>query len=80
LVNFAERQVLDPASQPLLAPPAGCRWKTLWSSDSPRYGGTDGAATAAPDQWILPAESAVALRPISVQSKEQDLGRASREP
>ena len=74
LVNFAERQVLDPASQPLLAPPAGCRWKTLWSSDSPRYGGTDGAATAAPDQWILPAESAVAARPVSVHSKEQRLG------
>jgi maltooligosyltrehalose trehalohydrolase len=80
LVNFGEREVLHPASEPLLAPPLGCRWKIIWSSDSPRYGGSDGAATAAPNQWILPVESAVAVRPVSVHSKEQRLGGASREP
>ena len=39
LVNLGERHVLHPASEPLLAPPPGCRWETLWTSDSPRYGG-----------------------------------------
>src|SRR5436190_2002174 len=80
LVNLGERQVLNPASEPLLAPPGGFRWETLWTSDSLDYGGEGIAVTAAPDEWILPAESAAALRPISVQWKEQDLGRASREP
>jgi maltooligosyltrehalose trehalohydrolase len=80
LVNFGERQDLHPASEPLLAPPASCRWEILWSSDSPHYGGTDGVPTVTPEQWILPAESAVALRPISVHSKQQRLRRASREP
>ena len=63
LVNFGERHVLRPASEPLLAPPEGCRWQTLWTSDSPRYGGGGAIATATPEQWILPAETAVALRP-----------------
>ena len=33
LVNLGESQGLHPASEPLLAPPAGCRWETLWTSD-----------------------------------------------
>ncbi len=64
LVNLGESQVLHPASEPLLAPPAGCRWETLWTSDSRRYGGAEAVAIATPEQWILPAESTVALRPV----------------
>jgi maltooligosyltrehalose trehalohydrolase len=63
LVNFGERQVVHPASEPLLAPPAGYRWEMLWMSESPRYGGTGTTAIASEKQWFLPAESAVALRP-----------------
>jgi maltooligosyltrehalose trehalohydrolase len=74
LVNLGERRVLHPASEPLLAPPPGCRWETLWTSESQRYGGAGTVATAAPDQWILPPESAVAVRPVSVHSKDQRLG------
>src|SRR5262249_32221557 len=79
LVNFRERQVLHPASEPLLAPPAGCRWETLWTSNLQRYGGADAVATATPDQWILPAESAVALRPVSTHSHERQVGQPARE-
>ncbi len=35
MVNFGERRILCPASEPLLAPPPSCRWETLWTSDSP---------------------------------------------
>jgi maltooligosyltrehalose trehalohydrolase len=63
LVNFGETHVLKPAPEPLLAPPSGHKWETLWTSEASRYGGTD-SAPAAPEQWILPAESAVALRPV----------------
>jgi maltooligosyltrehalose trehalohydrolase len=80
LVNLGGSQVLHPAPEPLLAPPSGCRWETLWTSDSQRYGGGGTVATAAPDQWILPAESAVAVRPVNIHSIEQHPGRASREP
>ena len=63
LVNFGESQVLHPASEPLLAPPAGHKWETLWTSESPRYGGAGTVAIAREERWFLPAESAVALRP-----------------
>ena len=78
LVNFGERQILHPASEPLLAPPAGYRWETLWTSNLQRYGRADAVATATPDLWILPAESAVALRPISTHSHERQVGQPSR--
>ena len=64
LVNFGERQVLRPAPEPLLAPPIGYKWETLWTSASPRYGGPGSAIAATKDQWSLPAESTVALRPM----------------
>jgi maltooligosyltrehalose trehalohydrolase len=67
LVNLGERQVLNPASEPLLTPVPGCCWQMLWSSDLPRYGGACKIATASAEQWILPAESAVALRPTREQ-------------
>ena len=61
LVNLGKHQILHPASEPLLAPPPGCEWETLWTSDSPRYGGAGTLATANPEQWVLPAETAVVL-------------------
>jgi len=63
VINFADKQILHPAPEPLLAPPSGYRWETLWTSESPRYGGKGAAAIATPEEWILPAECAVALRP-----------------
>ena len=65
LVNFGERQVLHPASEPLLAPPLGYIWEMLWTSEAPRYGGTGSVAAANQEQWILPAEATVALRPTT---------------
>jgi len=64
VVNFGDGQILHPASEPLLVPPSGYRWETLWTSESPRYDGTGSIAAANPEKWILPAESAVALRPV----------------
>jgi maltooligosyltrehalose trehalohydrolase len=65
LVNFGERRVLHPASEPLLGPPPGCTWETLWTSESSRYGGAGSPtiATATSEQWVLPGEATVALRP-----------------
>ncbi len=38
-VNLGRTVHLDPAPEPLLAPPAGSRWRILWSSEAPEYGG-----------------------------------------
>ena len=64
LVNFGERHVLHPASEPLLAPPSDCTWEILWTSESLCYGGAGVAPIASKEQWILPAESTIALRPL----------------
>jgi maltooligosyltrehalose trehalohydrolase len=64
LVNFGERQIVNPASEPLLAPPLDCRWKTVWTSNSPRYSGAGAVVTASEEQWFLPAESTIALQPV----------------
>jgi maltooligosyltrehalose trehalohydrolase len=39
LVNFGTTLHLDPAPEPLLAPPSGARWQLLWSSEDVEYGG-----------------------------------------
>jgi maltooligosyltrehalose trehalohydrolase len=64
VVNYGPRVRLEPAPEPLLAPPAGSEWETLWTSDSPRYGGPGPTKVATDERWLLPAESAVALRPV----------------
>src|SRR5215831_7925909 len=51
IVNFGEQQILKPAAEPLLASPSNFRWETLWTSDSPRYGGADAMALATEEQW-----------------------------
>jgi maltooligosyltrehalose trehalohydrolase len=62
VVNLGETQSLAPMPEPLLAPPLGFEWATLWSSESIKYGGSGEVALPAQDQWTLPTESTIALR------------------
>jgi maltooligosyltrehalose trehalohydrolase len=62
VVNFGENRDLNPAPEPLLAPPLGLEWETLWSSESARYGGSGTATVVTQENWKLPAEATVALR------------------
>jgi len=54
---------LDQASlpEPLLAPPSGCRWETLWSSEDARYGGRGITVVNIDDGVFLPGASAALL-------------------
>ena len=62
VLNFGRRQRLVPVPEPLLAPPLGFEWETIWTSESPRYGGPGAVTVTTQDRWLLPAEAAVALR------------------
>lgn len=62
LVNFGVDLHLDPAPEPLLAPPDGMTWQTLWSSEDPRYGGVGTPRVDSEDNWRIPGHAAVALR------------------
>jgi maltooligosyltrehalose trehalohydrolase len=64
LVNLGRELSIDPAPEPLLAPPAGARWTVQWSSEDPRYGGFGTAMIEGEDGWRLPGESAIVMRPV----------------
>jgi maltooligosyltrehalose trehalohydrolase len=64
VVNLGADLGLNPAPEPLLAPPAGKVWRTLWSSEAYAYGGTGTPPLETRDNWCIPGESAVALSPI----------------
>lgn len=69
LVNLGGELRYSPAPEPLLAPPAGRRWRLVWSSEEPRYGGAGTPDPESPGgEWTLPGESAVLLTP----SPEED--------
>jgi maltooligosyltrehalose trehalohydrolase len=64
VVNLGRDLHLDPAPEPLLAPPRDHQgWEILWSSESPRYGGSGIAPLESGENWKLPAHAAVLLRP-----------------
>jgi maltooligosyltrehalose trehalohydrolase len=62
LVNLGPGSRLQPAPEPLLAPPAGMRWSVLWSSEDPLYGGQGSTEPERDDGWHLPGRAALVLR------------------
>ena len=72
VVNLGNDLHLNPAPQPLLAPPEGMQWNVLWSSEDPCYGGDGTAPLDTPDNWHIPGQAAVVLHPgpCEVSKKE----------
>ncbi len=60
VINLGRDLRLDPAPEPLLAPPWGTRWEIVWSSEDPSYGG-DGTPPLEnnEDNWRIPGKVAV---------------------
>ncbi|MBV9265525.1 MAG: DUF3459 domain-containing protein, partial [Acidobacteriaceae bacterium] len=75
IVNLGPDQELNPAPEPLLAPPQDKQWAMLWSSEDPRYGGCGTPPLDSDENWNIPGESAVVLRPVlfneAPKSKDQ---------
>jgi maltooligosyltrehalose trehalohydrolase len=71
IVNFGRDLTLDPAPEPLLAPPEGRLWQVLWSSEDPAYGGCGTAPLENEDNWRIPGHAAVALRPAEPDTSWQ---------
>ena len=57
VVNLSADLQFDPAPEPLLAPVTGGRWRLVWSSEDPRYGGQGVVDPAGADGWRFPAMS-----------------------
>jgi maltooligosyltrehalose trehalohydrolase len=63
LVNLGVDLHLDPAPEPLLAPPAESEWTILWSSENPKYGGIGMPPVDSEQNWRIPGHAAVAMKP-----------------
>jgi maltooligosyltrehalose trehalohydrolase len=63
VVNLGPDLHFEPAPEPLLAPLEGGGWEIQWSSESPLYGGNSTPPIETDANWIVPAESALLLRP-----------------
>jgi maltooligosyltrehalose trehalohydrolase len=63
VVNLGASLPLLPMAEPLLAPPAGCRWRLLWHSEEPRYHGNGMAEPDGEHSWRLPAHALAVLAP-----------------
>jgi maltooligosyltrehalose trehalohydrolase len=63
VVNLGATLPLLPMAEPLLAPPAGMRWKLLWNSEDPRYGGNGMIEPDGEHSWRLPAHALAVLEP-----------------
>lgn len=64
MVNLGARLHGHPLAEPLIAPPASRRWKTVLSTEEPKYGGWGAPPLETEnDGWWIPAESATLLAP-----------------
>jgi len=73
VVNLGRDLHLDPAPEPLLAPPdRGLVWGAVWSSENPKYGGNGTAPLDAEESWWVPGEAAVLLAPVPYTPKPLD--------
>jgi maltooligosyltrehalose trehalohydrolase len=62
LINFGRDLHLDPAPEPLLAPPRRSRWTVICSTEDPKYGGYGTFPPESEDNWRLPGNSCIAMR------------------
>lgn len=56
LVNFGQSYNFQPCPEPLLAPPRGMAWKTLWSSEWAEYGGSGAVPLEREGGWHISGE------------------------
>jgi maltooligosyltrehalose trehalohydrolase len=64
VVNLGRDLHLDPAPEPLLAPPEEKEWAIFWSSEDLRYDGGGTAPLETDNGWRIPGRAAVVLKPV----------------
>jgi maltooligosyltrehalose trehalohydrolase len=65
VVNLGADLRLEPMPEPLLAAPRGRRWRLIWSSEDPRYGGRGAVEVDFAENRVIPGESAEVFMPSS---------------
>ena len=64
LINLGREMHLIPVPEPMLAPPWGCVWETLWTSEKLEFGGSGTPKLDTEKFWRLQGNAAVVLIPV----------------
>ena len=64
IANLDGDQRLNPAPEPLLAPPVDRHWELIWSSEAPEYGGHGTPPPEGEENWRIPGHATIVLRPV----------------
>jgi len=67
VLNLGRDLRFNPSPEPLLAPPAGCRWELLFSSEMPEYGGIGTPQPDSEDNWRIAGRAAIVLNPVLIR-------------
>jgi maltooligosyltrehalose trehalohydrolase len=70
IVNLGTTLPLLPMPEPLLAPPAGHRWRLAWHSEDPRYHGNGMQELDGEHSWRLPAHALAVLAPHPLEDTD----------
>jgi maltooligosyltrehalose trehalohydrolase len=68
VVNLGRDIYPAPATEPLLAPPAGSAWSVLWSSEAPEYDGQGIPPLDTRIPWRITAHATLVLAPVPEES------------
>ncbi len=72
IVNFGLDLHLDPAPEPLLAPPEGKEWNVIWSSEARQYGGCGVPQADTVENWYFPGQTTLVLKPAERRRTSQE--------
>jgi maltooligosyltrehalose trehalohydrolase len=73
-VNLGPTLRLGSIADPIVAPPRGAHWETLWSSEAPAYGGDGVGPVDTKDGWRVGGHQATVLRPPPASDEERSRG------
>jgi len=68
-INLGHDRHMNIIPDPLVAPPAGRHWQSIWSSEHPDYGGSGRYASDMSKFWILPGHSALLFGAIDMKAR-----------
>lgn len=67
LVNMSNDFYYHPSPEPLIAPPANCKWEIYWSSEDPKYGGKGTIKLCDDDNWTITGNCLTVLIPRRIK-------------
>ncbi|HVH87368.1 MAG TPA: malto-oligosyltrehalose trehalohydrolase [Terriglobales bacterium] len=78
VINLGVDLTLLHAPEPLLAPPEGSTWQTIWSSEDIAYGGSGFMNPDSDQGWRIHGQSATVLSPVRLEPGAHAPGNSRR--